>query len=546
MIDNFFLKNETINNHIDKIIKYGKIESYYSKYKNALIFNAFFKESVFWTIIYLNERLKQSQDDIKKYVGIIIMMYALTIPVGLYTIHSKHTFIKKFITKHNLYYKNKLEKVDKKVLLNFNFSGYFENLLVSRTDFDLFFNNEKYKIEIIVKIINLFVYALLNKRFSVLTFSLVIVFLIIANNVQENNYKETEFPTEDNHDKEETLKKYMSNSKLFIINGELNHDYIHDIYDKMEENTDTINNSNLDADMKLAVLIFLIVITIIGTKLNDMKVGDFLIFMYIIYDFETLVDSITNYYTGTKRYKDLETKIKYLDDCDKHILPEHMPSDLESDMQLSNEKYEEEPINQIVIRKLISETPKLVIENETVIRKGEQILIDGESGAGKTSLFYILKGVLKPTEIDIEPSLEYINKKSYININSKDLYSGNIYDIITNYDNNPDVNLIKTAVETACLHNLDISSNKYKNIEELSAGEQSRLLLARNIYIILKGGSKYDVILLDEVDKNLNDSLALQICSNIKHVFRNKIVFYITHNNIVKKEFSNNIKILKD
>jgi hypothetical protein len=43
--------------------------------------------------------------------------------------------------------------------------------------------------------------------------------------------------------------------------------------------------------------------------------------------------------------------------------------------------------------------------------------------------------------------------------------------------------------------------------------------------------------------KNLNDELAIAICKNIKTIFANKIILYITHNQKVKSLFTKVIYI---
>jgi ABC-type lipoprotein export system ATPase subunit len=84
-------------------------------------------------------------------------------------------------------------------------------------------------------------------------------------------------------------------------------------------------------------------------------------------------------------------------------------------------------------------------------------------------------------------------------------------------------------------------ANYFIDIDKISSGEKIRLSIAKIIYIVLK--NNYKILLFDEIDKNLNDELAIAICKNIKTIFANKIILYITHNQKVKSLFTKVIYI---
>jgi len=55
----------------------------------------------------------------------------------------------------------------------------------------------------------------------------------------------------------------------------------------------------------------------------------------------------------------------------------------------------------------------------------------------------------------------------------------------------------------------------------------------------------YNILLFDEIDENLNDQLAQEICNNLRDIFKDKIILYITHNEKVKKLFSKKFLVTK-
>ena len=195
------------------------------------------------------------------------------------------------------------------------------------------------------------------------------------------------------------------------------------------------------------------------------------------------------------------------------------------------------PITKIIIYKIYNTNPKLINNQKIIINKNDHILISGKSGCGKTSILYILKGIINIDILDIYPSIKSINEQSFIFLsNHKQLYNDYLYNIITNYDSNPNIELINYSIKYAKFDNNNNNNNNYINIENLSSGERIRLNIAKIIYLIKI--TNYNILLFDEIDENLNDELAYEIYQNINFIFSDKIIFYITHNDKVKSAFN--------
>jgi putative ABC transport system ATP-binding protein len=539
----FLVTNREIENHVKMLLNKYNLEKIYNKYIFFTLLSSLVKESVIWSVIYMTEYLKKYPEMYMKFVYIIITLYILSIPITKHYHFLKNNFLKKIIDSNTNYYMNNLLKLDKKELLNFNFNKYFNHLFNLRYDFERYILLQKHESDIPVRITTIFVYALVKKNFYILLIFLILLVVKFSNNIQYNTTIKNNSNMIDIYDNEDDIKKYMLNSKLFIVNSELNRNYIDFILEKYNKNLEEININNSKSEMNVMIIIFFSILLIVSLNCsnnNEKTSTNFLLTAFIIYDFEYIMESVNNYHVLIKRNVDFELRIKSLNELIINVKKDKYDSSKKNKDEnfLINEK-----IEHIVINSLKNDKPYLNIIEKIHLNKGECVLIDGVSGSGKTTLFYILKGIIKPDSIDIKPELEKVNKRSFLNLTSnKSIYSGKIYDIVSNYEKNINKELFDFSIRNAKLEHLNFNENKYINIEELSAGEQARLVLARNIYIIKKE-DRYDLLLFDEVDDNLNDKLSIEIYKNIKEVFKDKIMLYITHNQSVKNEFERKIII---
>ena len=252
-----------------------------------------------------------------------------------------------------------------------------------------------------------------------------------------------------------------------------------------------------------------------------------------MYDMETIVDTLDLYYQNSFSYNKMENRLKYMN----NIVDTNINTNITTDIHR---------FNKIIIKKIYNEKPFLQNSNDIVININDHILIDGLSGSGKTSILYFLKGIINVDNYIIEPSLDIIKNKCFITLpNNKSLYSGRLCDIITNYSDNPNIEVIKTALVLANLEKytkIESFPNTIIDVETISAGEYTRLLVARIIYTVEH--HNYDILLFDEIDTHLNDEMAIVLCKTLLKIFINNTILYITHNNSVKKYFNKNILVV--
>ena len=257
--------------------------------------------------------------------------------------------------------------------------------------------------------------------------------------------------------------------------------------------------------------------------MNNLSPKNFFYYFLLVYDIEYIGDKIVEYYKNKKIINRMQNRLNYL-----------------YDINIVYNTKNETSFDNIIIKKIENKTPKLFGEN-IIINNNDHILISGESGSGKTSLLYLFKGIITIDNVIIEPEIKIINSVSYLTLsNHKNLYNDYLYNIITNYDETPNIDIINKALNASKIHH-KFQNNDYVIIENLSTGERVRLIIARIIYIVII--KNYKILLFDEIDENLNNDLALEICKNIISIFKDKIILYISHNEIVKQLFTKKIII---
>jgi ABC-type multidrug transport system ATPase subunit len=116
------------------------------------------------------------------------------------------------------------------------------------------------------------------------------------------------------------------------------------------------------------------------------------------------------------------------------------------------------------------------------------------------------------------------------------MYNENLYEYISNYSTEPNIDLIKTLLKVVCIDHLYSGDVDIEvEVEKMSGGEQMRMTLAQTLYNILS--KKYEIILFDEIDVNLDFNTASKIFNNILQICKDKICFFIVHNEDLKQIF---------
>ena len=185
------------------------------------------------------------------------------------------------------------------------------------------------------------------------------------------------------------------------------------------------------------------------------------------------------------------------------------------------------------------------------LSKGEQALILGQSGCGKTTLLHLLSGLLKPNSGDVDVENENISKMSGARL---DKFRGanigivfqtpHFIEALTVKENltltqtlagkSKDVDKVKTL-----LVDLGVESKLNAKLNALSVGEKQRVSIARALV------NSPALILADEPtsaldNKNCDAVLKLVREQAKKH---NSTLLIVTHDNRLKDQFDKRIEL---
>ena len=186
---------------------------------------------------------------------------------------------------------------------------------------------------------------------------------------------------------------------------------------------------------------------------------------------------------------------------------------------------------------------------DILLQKGEDLLILGDSGVGKTTLIQILSGLLRPHSGIVE-----LNGTRYENLSSKSLdqFRGSHIGMVfqrSHFVRNLSIldNLLLFLYLSNKLHDkqraidlleeIGLSDKLNSMPDELSQGEQQRAAIANALI------KKPDLILADEPTSSLDDNNCQKIITLLKQQasLTNAKLIIITHDQRLKDQFNTSI-----
>lgn len=185
------------------------------------------------------------------------------------------------------------------------------------------------------------------------------------------------------------------------------------------------------------------------------------------------------------------------------------------------------------------------------LQKGENLLVLGESGIGKTTLLQILAGLLHPKEGSVE-----LNGTNFQDLSSKnlDLFRGKHIGMVfqrPHFVRNLSIldNLLlslylsknrqDTKHATQLLDQIGLGNKLHSKPDQLSQGEQQRASIALAVV------KNPDLILADEPTSSLDDTNCQKIAKLLKEqaASNNAQLIIITHDQRLKSQFKKSITL---
>ena len=512
-----------IHEHFDMLLHKYDLIPVYRRFMISSLATIFIREGFFWSLLYLCDAVKVNKEWMKPITIILLSLLGLHTPIERFYTNSKAELIKQISIANDKFFTEKIINIDKTKALDVDLIKYLNNLTHLNENFVEYINNIKIKNDIPFRIMTLIIIAI-RKDMSILIglFSLFFMLVTILNEIKMDK----EIGLTNKYFKyEDMIVKYLTNSKSLIINNEFNKDYLYSKFETFNGIAKQVMELNNNLDSTINVVLFGYILTVITSKINTIDPLDFFSYFLIIYDIEFIADKINEFYKNKVNYNKMKERLSYL-----------------YGFKQANELKADNNFDGIEITSISNNLPKIEIKKPIVIGDTDHILVSGESGSGKTTLLYILKGLVKPDKMIIEPNINDISSKAFLTLpNHKNLFDGYSWDIITNFEKNPDIDLINQAIEKS---KTSIKKENYWiDIEKLSNGERIRLLLARIIYIAKR--KDYKILLFDEIDESLNEKLAWEVCNNLMEIFNDRVIMYITHHEKVKTLFDKRLSFKK-
>lgn len=220
---------------------------------------------------------------------------------------------------------------------------------------------------------------------------------------------------------------------------------------------------------------------------------------------------------------------------------------IEEDIQVSNIDKEElyNKLDSIVMEDVdfTYKNKKIFNKVNLQVKKGENIVIYGESGIGKSTLLKLILGIIKNNSGEIYFKLKDGDRQQ-INVDTRNMFayvpqgkfilSGSIRENITFVNKNISDNDLKKALEVSCCTTFieQLENGLDTKIGErgsgLSEGQLQRIAIARAIV------SKAPILILDEITSSLDSETEEKVINNIKNL-KNRTCIIVTHRNSISK-----------
>lgn len=114
-----------IKSHINFLIEKYNLKYLYRKYIFLALLNSGCKELIYLLLIYFNHMLRTKPENIKLYMSILLLLYGLNIPLTSYMNRIQKQLSTELLLSNNIYFNERIIKISKQELLNFDLVRFF-------------------------------------------------------------------------------------------------------------------------------------------------------------------------------------------------------------------------------------------------------------------------------------------------------------------------------------------------------------------------------------------------------------------------------------
>lgn len=191
---------------------------------------------------------------------------------------------------------------------------------------------------------------------------------------------------------------------------------------------------------------------------------------------------------------------------------------------------------------------KITLASELFLSHHDKVIVYGDSGVGKTTLFHVFKGLVRPLQSKIwynddlvEFNFSSIENNILLVKNDMFKYFNEKLEEFVFEDYTQNYELFDYLV--GIMKVKELQQNSKTNNLNISSGETRRITLLKVFYQFYMG--KYAILLLDEMDNGIHQSLFLAILTQLFHseYFKDKMILVISHNRTLHQSNLFNTKL---
>lgn len=299
--------------------------------------------------------------------------------------------------------------------------------------------------------------------------------------------------------------------------------------------------------LKAYIVLMIFMLIILYRTVNFDNLASVVLHVYSLLDISDMLDN----------YIILRDKLRstVIDDKILEIISNMPIRPIATQVQLvEKDKYNSNKSWTLTISDIYIETPSLTQSNPIELHNALHVLIDGESGAGKSTLLGVFAALRTPQRLRLllngtdivsrqtgdscltpQQAFQMLRSQICYMYQEVTMPIGTVVNAIDSTNN------IRTELVNEVLELLEISHIADNDCATLTSTQQCLVLIAINLHRTLV--VKHAIVIMDEVEKALDDRSATRIMSRLLHVLRDRCVLVVTHSEQVKRIFKERIVV---